>query len=246
MNAAQQEIALDFQKLYYEQRDHTWNTTRWLGVHLKKCPMDLWTYQELIYDLKPDLIVETGTFRGGSAFFFATILDMVGHGEIMTIDIKERPRRPIHPRITYLTGSSTADDILAQVQDRSRGKQTIMIVLDADHAEHHVSRELELYSPFVSPGSYLVIEDTNVNGHPAFPDHGPGPMEAVQRFLATTDEFEVDLTRERHLISFNPNGWLKRRGGSPPSPAPETADRERVRAARRAMRRKERLNQATL
>jgi cephalosporin hydroxylase len=86
-----------------------------------------------------------------------------------------------------------------------------MVILDSDHTEPHVRRELELYSPLVTPGSYLVVEDTNVNGHPVFPDFGPGPMEAVVDFLASTDDFEVDPDMERHLMSFNPNGWLRLR-----------------------------------
>jgi cephalosporin hydroxylase len=173
-------------------------------------------YQELICDLRPDLIVETGTFEGASAFYFATLLDLLGDGEIITIDITEQPGRPVHPRITYVAGSSTDDDVVAMVRARGRHKPTVMVILDSDHTAPHVRRELELYSPLVTPGSYLVVEDTNVNGHPVFPEFGPGPMEAVVDFLAATDEFEVDQDMERHLVSFNPNGWLRRRSAARP------------------------------
>jgi len=172
--------------------------------------MDLWVYQELIYAVKPDLLIETGTYRGGSAYYFASLFDLLQQGEVVTIDIDELPDRPVHPRITYLTGSSTADDMVAHVRARSLGKHTVMVVLDADHTEAHVRRELDLYSPLVTPGSYLVVEDTCVNGHPVLPDFGPGPMEAVEHFLATSVDFEADKNMERHLVSFNPGGWLRR------------------------------------
>lgn len=200
-----------FRTIYYGSSDQTWNSTQWLGHRMLKCPMDLWMYQELFHRLTPDLVVETGTYQGGSAYYFATLFDLLGRGEIITVDVDTDPSRPIHPRITYLTGSSTADEVVAQVRERTRAKQSVVVILDSDHSELHVSRELALYSPLVTPGSYLVVEDTCVNGHPVFPEFGPGPMEAVEAFLATTDEFEVDRSLERHLITFNPNGWLKRR-----------------------------------
>ncbi len=86
-----------------------------------------------------------------------------------------------------------------------------MVILDSDHSRDHVLRELELYSPLVTPGCYLVVEDTNVNGHPVSPEFGPGPMEAVEAFLETTNDFEVDRSREKLLLTFNPSGYLRRR-----------------------------------
>ncbi len=85
------------------------------------------------------------------------------------------------------------------------------MILDSDHRREHVLRELELYSRFVTPGCYLVVEDTNINGHPVAPTFGPGPMEAVRDFLASTDDFEVDHSREKLLLTFNPSGYLRRR-----------------------------------
>lgn len=202
-----------FHNLYYTRSRRTWESTKWFGHRMLKCPFDLWMYQELIVRLHPDLIVETGTFEGASAFYYASLLDLLGHGEIVTVDIEERANRPQHPRITYLAGSSTDEKVVEQVHGKSQDKSIVMVILDSDHTEPHVRRELDLYSPLVTPGSYLVVEDTNVNGHPVFPEFGPGPMEAVVDFLAMTDEFEVDSDMERHLMSFNPNGWLRRRHG---------------------------------
>lgn len=210
-------VAKRFHRAYYNAGPSTWETTRWFGQRMLKNPMDLWTYQELIHRLSPDLIVETGTFEGGSAYYFAMLMDLIGHGEIVTIDIEPRPGRPEHPRITYLTGSSTASAILEIVAARCRDQQTVMVILDSDHTEAHVRTELEKYWRFVTPGSYLVVEDTNVNGHPVAPEYGPGPMEAVETFLATSEEFDVDTTMERHLLTFNPNGWLRRRARIDPA-----------------------------
>jgi cephalosporin hydroxylase len=87
----------------------------------------------------------------------------------------------------------------------------VLVILDSDHSREHVLDELRLYAGLVTPGSYLVVEDTNVNGHPVFAEHGPGPMEALEAFLAETDEFEVDATREKFFLTFNPRGFLRKR-----------------------------------
>ena len=86
-----------------------------------------------------------------------------------------------------------------------------MVVLDSDHTRDHVAEELRLYAPLVTSGCYLVVEDTNVNGNPVLPEFGPGPQEAVAEFLAQTDDFEVDHEREKLMLTFNPNGYLRRR-----------------------------------
>jgi cephalosporin hydroxylase len=200
-----------FHRLFYDTHDTTWKQTFWLGVTVRKCAFDLWTYQEILVDTRPDLIVETGTYLGGSAFYLAGICDLLGHGKIVTVDISAPPGRPRHRRITYLQGSSTDPGIVVRVARRARTAKRVMVVLDSNHSRDHVLRELEAYGPLVTPGCYLVVEDTNVNGNPVLPDHGPGPMEAVEEFLATTDAFEVDRSRENRLLTFNPGGYLKRR-----------------------------------
>lgn len=200
-----------FHRLFYDTHDTTWKQTFWLGVTVRKCAFDLWTYQEILVDTRPDLIVETGTYLGGSAFYLAGICDLLRHGKIVTVDISAPPGRPRHRRITYLQGSSTDPGIVVRVARRARTAKRVMVVLDSNHSRDHVLRELEAYGPLVTPGCYLVVEDTNVNGNPVLPDHGPGPMEAVEEFLATTDDFEVDRSRENRLLTFNPGGYLKRR-----------------------------------
>lgn len=155
----------------------------WLGHIVRKCPFDLWIYQELLVRTRPDLVIETGTLFGGSALFMATVMDVIGHGRVITIDGADRPGRPTHPRITYWTGSSIDEMIVSEARHAAAGLRA-MVVLDSDHSAAHVFQEIMFYSPLVRVGDYLVVEDTNVNGHPTYPGFGPGPMEAVEKFLS--------------------------------------------------------------
>jgi cephalosporin hydroxylase len=198
-----------FHRLYYDTA--VWKDTFWLGVPTQKCPLDLWIYQEILYEQRPDLIIETGTAHGGSALYMACVCDQLGRGEIVTVDIYPIHGRPAHDRITYLTGSSTAHEVVAEVERLAEGRERVLVILDSDHARDHVLEELRTYGSVVSPDSYLVVEDTNVNGHPVFLEHGPGPMEAVEEFLAETDDFELDLARERFFLTFNPRGFLRKK-----------------------------------
>ena len=201
------------QTLYYEdgREGGTWRDTHFLGVPLRKNPLDLWIYQELLHEIRPDLIVETGTLFGGSAYYLARTCDLLDHGEVVTIDVKERPGRPEHDRITYLTGSSTAPDIVEKVTKLCQDAGSVLVVLDSDHHCAHVLGELRAYGPLVTPGSYLIVEDTNVNGHPVWRDFGPGPTEAVDAYLGETNAFEIDRSREKFLFTANPRGYLRRR-----------------------------------
>lgn len=201
-----------FTEVYYEGAlfGETRADTRWLGVRTDKCPLDLWIYQELLHELKPDLIVETGTAFGGSALYFASLCDLLGHGRVLTIDVQPQEGRPEHPRLEYYTGSSVAPETLAHVQRRAEGSSTVLVVLDSDHRKEHVLEELQLYAPVVTPGSYLVVEDTILNGHPVSPEFGPGPMEAVEEFLRTNPSFEADRGCEKLYLTFNPKGYLRR------------------------------------
>jgi cephalosporin hydroxylase len=200
-----------FHRLYYHVSRTTWKDTWYRGIATYKCPTDMWVYQELLDTVRPGLVVETGTFRGGSALFLADRLETLGHGEVVSIDIDVQPNRPAHSRLTYLEGSSVAPEILDEVRRREPADGSgVLVILDSDHSRDHVLAELEAYAPMVAVGSYLVVEDTNVNGHPAAPDHGPGPYEAVQAFLATDPGFEVDTRCERYYLTQNPCGYLRR------------------------------------
>lgn len=205
-------VLAEFHKLYYYSNNagKTWSDTWWQGIQVLKCPLDLWIYQEIIFRTKPDLIIETGTYKGGTAHFFAAMCDLNKAGEVVTIDIEQHPDLPAHPRITYLHGSSTDEDVLRNVRQRANGKHSILVILDSDHSMAHVRREMELYAPLVTKGNYLIVEDTNINGNPVLPESGPGPNEAIQDYLRTHREFEIDRSMEKLLMTFNPGGYLKK------------------------------------
>lgn len=188
---------------------NAWEMVSWLGVPTWKCPFDLWIYQEIMYELRPDIVIESGTAFGGSALYLASLCDLLGHGRVLTIDIEPRPGRPAHARIDYLLGSSTDPQIVATVRERLNGAHRVLVILDSDHHRDHVLAELRAYAPVVSVGSYLILEDTNI-GHPVPNPMGPGPMEAAIAFLHETDAFEIDRRREKLELTFNPRGYLRR------------------------------------
>src|SRR5262245_13419745 len=199
-----------FHKLYYYRRAQTWRNTRWLGTDVLKCPLDLWIYQELIHEVRPDWIIETGTAFGGSASYLASLCDLIGGGQVLTIDPLEREGRPKHPRIHYLRGRSTDRDVLARVAEAVGGAGAVIVLRASDHSYENVLAELRAYHRFVTPGSYCVVEDGNVGGHPVAREFGPGPLEAVRAFLDENDGFAVDREREKFYLTFNPSGYLRR------------------------------------
>ena len=186
-----------------------WTHATWLGTQALKNPLDLWVYQEIMWETKPELIVETGTYRGGSALYLASLCDLMGRGEVVSIDVE--PRRddyPEHSRITYLAGRSSTDPaVVEEVRERANGR-SILVILDSDHSQRHVEAELAVYAPLVPVGCYLIVEDSNIGQ--IRKDLSPGPLEAVETFLAQTNDFEIDREREKFLITFNPSGYLRR------------------------------------
>ncbi len=193
----------EFGKLFFDK----WAKTprKWMGHLIVKYPTDLFLYQLIIAGTRPEVIIETGTYMGGSALFLASMCDKRGAGEVISIDIKAR-LRPQHPRVTYLVGRSTAIDTLAKVKELVAGR-TCMVVLDSDHHRGHVKRELMHYSRFVTKGHYLIVEDTFQPWLQAF----AGPHEAALWFLARHKEFERVPIEDRHLgLSLNVGGYLRR------------------------------------
>ena len=203
-------IPAQFHSLYYSSPERTWKNTRWLGHRTMKCPLDLWIYQEILHDLKPDVVIETGVNEGGGAAFLVSIMDSIGKGKLITVDIELLEGRPIHERITYIKGSSTEEKIVEQIFQMIRDSKVVLVILDSDHNKPHVLKEMEIYSKFVTPNSYMIVEDSNVNGHPIMPNWGEGPFEAVEEFLKNNDSFEIDKDREKYYMTFNPNGYLRK------------------------------------
>jgi cephalosporin hydroxylase len=202
-----------FHRVFYYCSRETWADTKWLGIPLLKCPLDLWVYQEILEEVRPTVIVECGTAYGGSALYLASICDLLGQGEVITVDMEVAayPNRPVHDRITYIEGSSTAPETFSRVKELIAGREPVMVLLDSDHSKQHVLKELRLYEPLVSRGSYLIVEDTNVNGNPVLMNFGPGPAEAIAEFMQENSAFIRDSTREKYLLTFNPNGYLFKR-----------------------------------
>lgn len=185
------------------------NVNHWLGYRMQKNPLDLIAYHNIIYDLRPDLLIETGTWHGASALYFATLMDQLNHGVVFTIDLFEWPMRPRHDRVFYLTGSSVEGEMVEYLREHFIRQMRVMVVLDSDHTKEHVAKELEIYAPMVTLGSYLVVEDTNIHGHPIRNDLPEGPWEAVHEWLPAHPEFEIDPVIEP-VFSNNPEGWLRR------------------------------------
>lgn len=198
----------------------------WLGRPIIQVPQDIIAMQEIIWDIKPDLIIETGIAHGGSIIFYASILELIGRGHVLgiDIDIREHNRVEIEShrmfhRITMLEGSSIDDRIIEQVKSFAEGKEKILVILDSNHTHDHVLRELELYAPFVTKESYLVVFDTviedlaerGVEFYDRTWGKGNNPKTAVNEFLKTNSNFEVDYNIENKLlITVAPGGYLKR------------------------------------
>lgn len=187
----------------------------WLGVPTWKFPLDAWVLQEIVSETRPELIIETGTFEGGSALFFASICDALGVGLIATIDtdtarIHQRVRA--HDRIQILEGRSTDPAIVSSIQRLAENRRT-MVVLDSDHACENVLAELDVFAPLVSHGCYLVVEDTGL-GHLYLPFWGSA-LEAVSQWLPDHPEFKVDRAREKFRASTSPGGFIRRMSERP-------------------------------
>jgi cephalosporin hydroxylase len=197
---------------------------KWMGRPIIQYPQDMVIMQELIWDVKPDLIIETGIAHGGSLIFYASMLELIGKGEILgvDIDIREHNKKAIlaHPmakRIKMLQGSAIDPAIVAQVKDYTIGKQTVMVLFDSNHSHDHVLEELNLYSDLTTVGSYCVVFDTVVEDlskgkYSDRPwDVGSNPKTAVFEFLKTNNNFIIDKAIDNKiLISVAPDGYLKR------------------------------------
>lgn len=186
--------------------------TFWRGVSVMKCPLDLWMYQQLIYQVRPDLIIEFGTYVGGAALFFADMQRLSDlPGNVITVDVMEAEERPDDPAITYLRGSSTSYKVLGKIRERAADADVVMIIADGCHEEKHVLRELKLYHKMITPGSYFIVEDSAGVTLTNKGDLDGGPMHAIPRFLANHPQFEQDKECEQFLMTFNPGGYLRRK-----------------------------------
>lgn len=202
---------------------YSYNFT-WMGRPIIQYPQDIIAMQELIWSIKPDLIIETGIAHGGSIIYYASLLELIGKGEVVGIDIDIRKHNrekieehPMFKRIHMLEGSSVTEEMVERVKPFAKDKETILVCLDSNHTHEHVLSELNYYAPFVTPGSYIVVFDTIVEDLPEsyLPNRywsiGNNPKTAVKEFLKNNTDFVVDESIDNKLlISVNPHGYLKR------------------------------------
>jgi len=214
----------DAYHILFYQRTNWLQGVKYMGVPISKNPLDLWITQEIVCETRPEVIIETGTWCGGSALYYIDLLERV-HTEwvrepiVITIDngwlekrlitdgFDRKPDCPVHPGIHYLIGDSADREVFEEAKRLANGDRA-MVVLDSCHESEHVAKELALYSDLVSEGCYLIVEDTNVNmvlkGLP------PGPTEAIEEFLERDERFVCDREREKFDLSFSKGGWLKK------------------------------------
>lgn len=203
----------------------------WMGRPIIQYPQDIIAMQEIIWDIKPDLIIETGIAHGGSLIYYASILELLsiselGEGSILAVDIdirehnrKEIESHPMFKRIEMIQGSSVSPEIIDEIKKKAVGKNKVLVLLDSNHTHQHVLEELEAYAPLVSKGSYCVVFDTFIEDMPdgSYPDRpwgqGDNPKTAVWKYLENHPEFEIDKSiQNKLLITVCPDGYLKKIG----------------------------------
>lgn len=207
-----------YHRWYYDAG--VWERVRFLGVPCLKSVSDMWNYQELLTELRPAVLVEFGTRHGGSALFFATILQALGlKSPVLSVDIESASldaRARQCPGIEFWTGSSVSPEVAERIAAlRQAHPGPMFAILDSDHRCEHVLAELKLLRPLTQPGDYLIVEDSNINGHPVLPGWGEGPWEAMARYDAEHpgDYVRDEVAEHRFGFTFAPRGFLRRAKG---------------------------------
>jgi cephalosporin hydroxylase len=192
----------------YQQKlvfDHVY----YRGVPTWKNVLDLWVYQEIIWEAGVEVVIEIGARHGGTTLWLSDLLrNFCGEsGAVISIDL-ERPARDLPANVHFICGDSVAPETVAEARSISSGRKTLLIA-DGNHAADHVLQEMRLFAPLISQGSYFIAEDGIVDVMD-WKEYTPGPMVAAQRFLTETDEFVLDRAREKFLLTYAPGGFLKR------------------------------------
>ncbi|MGA2629246.1 MAG: CmcI family methyltransferase [Terriglobia bacterium] len=183
---------------------------RWLGTPVWKTPGLLMALQEVVHQVKPDIILETGTYKGGGTLFFASLLDLEARGDVISIDITDWTPKPLHPRITYLTGSSTSPVVAAQIRGMVSHDAVVLVDLDASHYKADVLSELRLYADLVSVGSYFIVEDATTGRRTWWWEGEFGPGEAAREFISENRNYVQDTSWEERLGNSYGNRYLRR------------------------------------
>jgi len=195
----------------------------WLGVPIIQTPEDMVLMQELIFKVQPDIIIESGVAHGGSLIYYASLLELLGKGKVIGIDIEIREhnrrvieRHPIFKRIELLEGNSVSEETIEKIRKMVPKDSKVIVCLDSNHIKSHVLRELQIYNSFVNPGSYIVVFDTITS---KLAELGAcdkiyinnSSKEAVEEFLKVNNNFEIDKHYNKLYISYSPNGYLRRK-----------------------------------
>jgi cephalosporin hydroxylase len=204
------------------QRKLSYEVT-WLGVPIIQLPEDVMMLQELLFKVRPAVVVETGVAHGGTAVLYASILELLGRGRVVSVDVEIRKynrlaiqAHPMSRRITLVEGSSVDPATFSEVASLIHGEEPVLVALDSNHSREHVVQELELYSPLVSQGSYIVVFDTVMDlvadtphGKPDWRETGAGA--GVRDFLERHPEFEADAYYTRLGATYCEGGFLRRK-----------------------------------
>jgi cephalosporin hydroxylase len=201
-------VIAEFNKMYHGLYKQTWCATVWKGINILKPPTDMWIYQEIIDRLKPDLIIETGTMRGGGAVFLDDMCKLMNpKGHVITIDTcpENIDKRAYDSNVKFITGSSVSAEVLSEVKACiwAWNCKTIMVILDSDHSEEHVTNELNTYGSIVTKGSALIVEDTG---------NCASAMAAVDKWLPEHPEYTTDIGCEKFMLTFHRGGYLEKVG----------------------------------
>ena len=194
----------------------------WIGVPIIQFPEDILMMQELIWKVRPDVIIECGIAHGGSMLFYASLLELIGKGRVIGIDIEIRQynkiavkSHPISHRIEMLEGNSISEEVINTVKKMIKGANKVMVILDSNHSKEHVAKELELYNELVTPGSYLVAMDGAQafvwdipNGKPEWKEDNP--LKAIEKFIKSNPQFIIDPYHNRLKVTSNPKGFLRK------------------------------------
>ncbi|MDY0073242.1 MAG: CmcI family methyltransferase [Thauera sp.] len=206
----------DFHRWYYD--NGVWEKVEFLGVPCLKSVMDMWNYQEILYRLKPGLVVEFGTRHGGSTLFFALIARQIrAEAIVLSVDVEDGgldPRVLAAPGVEFMKSSSIAPAVGARIAAlRAQLPGPVFFILDSDHRKPHVLDELLSLREHTRSGDYLIVEDSNINGHPVLPGWGEGPYEAIEAYCALhPHDYQHDVEREQRFgFTFAPRGFLIRR-----------------------------------
>jgi cephalosporin hydroxylase len=215
-----EEIGLKWLKVSTENRLHY--EIDWLGVPVIQAPEDLMLMQELIFKIQPDFIIETGIAHGGGLIYYASLMELLGKGRVIGVDIEIRGHNrkvieahPLFKRIELIEGDSTSEAIIKKIRGKIPNDSKVIVCLDSDHTKPHVLKELELYKSFINPGCYFVVFDTiiaKLTEHIIAEERyiNNSPKEAIDEFLRKNSGFEIDKGFNKLFVSCSPDGYLKR------------------------------------